>query len=53
MDVQNISGTDIVSNKISANTEISNENLKTREEPSPEEGKVVEENKGNNIDTYA
>ena len=53
MDVQNISGTDIISNKISVNTEISNENVKTDEEPVNEESKSVEENKGNSIDTYA
>ena len=52
MDVQNISGTDIVSNKISANTDISNENLR-EEERVPEESRVVEEEKGQNFDAYA
>jgi len=53
MDVQNISGNDIVSNRISTSTGISNENLKTREEPVKDEIRIPEENKGKRIDIYA
>ncbi len=53
MDVQNISGTDIVSNKLSVNTEISNESSEVDEEPRSEENNNPEPNKGANIDTYA
>lgn len=53
MDVQNISGTDMVSSRIFPNAEISNENLKPKEEPEKEEARIPEENKGKRIDTYA
>lgn len=53
MDVQNITGTDIVSNEISASTRISNENLKTEEDPPVEQTRSVDENKGKQVDTYA
>ena len=53
MEVQNISGSDMISNRISAGTEISNENLKPAEEPVKERTRIPEENKGKQIDTYA
>ncbi len=53
MEVQNISGADMVSNRISVRTEISNENLKPAEEPVREQVRAPEENKGKLVDTYA
>ncbi len=56
MDVQNISGSDIVSNKLSVNTDISNESQKPEEEaqaPQNPNNNNVEKNKGAHIDTFA
>lgn len=53
MDVQNISGTDIITSELSENTRISNETTNTENTTGTETEKIPEENKGNNIDTTA
>jgi hypothetical protein len=53
MDVQNISGSDIVSSGLNVNSRISHENVKTERQEPQENNSNFEKEKGNNIDIKA
>ncbi len=53
MEVQNISGSDIVTGKLSVNSNISAENSKPEKQPESINWKNPEESKGSFIDTKA
>ena len=53
MEIQNISGADIISQKLSVNTEISNENIRSENQVESENQINPEEGKGTLIDITA
>ncbi|MDY6934064.1 MAG: hypothetical protein SVZ03_07565 [Spirochaetota bacterium] len=52
MDIQNISGVDVIPKEFTVNPEISNKSVNI-EETSEERAEPPRETKGNNIDAYA
>ena len=53
MDIQNISGSDVVINGFNANTRINSENTRIERQETREESNNQEKEKGNYIDTKA
>ncbi len=53
MEIQNISGTDLISSGFSVNTSISSENVKPEKEPENENRTNKDETKGTHVDTWA
>jgi hypothetical protein len=53
MEIQNISGSDIMTSKLSVNTNITGENTKPEKQPEPANEQNTEGSKGRLIDTKA
>lgn len=53
MEVQNISGSDIIQSGLSVNSSVRSENIKPEKQEPQENTPKLEQEKGNNIDTKA